>query len=306
MRYSQNISMLLLLTLLVGCSGTAPRDLKPWEASQGAPSSRASSSGAKSVKPEYGPKLSVGEPYTVKRGDTLYAIAFRLGIDFRQLAARNGIKSPYTISVGQVLATSKPVVVASGQSRARGSASAQANSGTQSSKRKSKSSSSKGTATKAVSKPASSATPKTKSVARTASKPQKKSASKSVEPNRPVSRWRWPSRGKVIRTFAANVHKGIDIAGNRGDPVTSAAAGKVVYAGAGVTGYGSLIIVKHNDTYLSAYGHNERLLVSEGSVVNAGQQIATMGSSGTNSVKLHFELRRQGKPVDPLTLLPKR
>jgi lipoprotein NlpD len=306
MRYSQNISMLLLLTLLVGCSGTAPRDLKPWEASQGASSSRASSSGAKSVKPEYGPKLSVGEPYTVKRGDTLYAIAFRLGIDFRQLAARNGIKSPYTISVGQVLATSKPVVVASGQSRARGSASAQANSGTQSSKPKSKSSSSKGTATKAVSKPASSATPKTKSVARTASKPQKKSASKSVEPNRPVSRWRWPSRGKVIRTFAANVHKGIDIAGNRGDPVTSAAAGKVVYAGAGVTGYGSLIIVKHNDTYLSAYGHNERLLVSEGSVVNAGQQIATMGSSGTNSVKLHFELRRQGKPVDPLTLLPKR
>jgi lipoprotein NlpD len=306
MRYSQNISMLLLLTLLVGCSGTAPRDLKPWEASQGASSSGASSSGAKSVIPEYGPKLSVGEPYTVKRGDTLYAIAFRLGIDFRQLAARNGIKSPYTISVGQVLATSNPVVVASGQSRARGSASAQANSGTQSSKPKSKSSSSKGTATKAVSKPASSATPKTKSVARIASKPQKKSASKSVEPNRPVSRWRWPSRGKVIRTFAANVHKGIDIAGNRGDPVTSAAAGKVVYAGAGVTGYGSLIIVKHNDTYLSAYGHNERLLVSEGSVVNAGQQIATMGSSGTNSVKLHFELRRQGKPVDPLTLLPKR
>ena len=305
MRYSQNISMLLLLTLLVGCAGTAPRDLKPWEANQDASSSRASSSGAKSVKPEYGPKLSVGEPYTVKRGDTLYAIAFRLGIDFRQLAARNGIKSPYTISVGQVLATSKPVV-ASGQSRARGSASAQANSGTQSSKPRSKSSSSKGTATKAVSKPASSATPKTKSVARTASKPQKKSASKSVEPNRPVSRWRWPSRGKVIRTFAANVHKGIDIAGNRGDPVTSAAAGKVVYAGAGVTGYGSLIIVKHNDTYLSAYGHNERLLVSEGSVVNAGQQIATMGSSGTNSVKLHFELRRQGKPVDPLTLLPKR
>jgi lipoprotein NlpD len=304
MRYSQTISMLLLLTLLVGCSGTAPRDLKPWEASEGASSSRTSSSGAKSVKPEYGPKLSVGEPYTVKRGDTLYAIAFRLGIDFRQLAARNGIKSPYTISVGQVLETAKPVVVASRQSRARGGASAQANSGNQSSK--SKSLSSKGNAPKAVSKPASAASPKTKSVAKTTSKPQKKSASKSVEPNRPVSRWRWPSRGKVIRTFAANVHKGIDIAGKRGDPVTSAAAGKVVYAGAGVTGYGSLIIVKHNDTYLSAYGHNERLLVSEGSVVNAGQQIATMGSSGTNSVKLHFELRRQGKPVDPLTLLPNR
>ena len=121
-----------------------------------------------------------------------------------------------------------------------------------------------------------------------------------------MSRWRWPSRGKVVRTFASNVHKGIDIAGSRGDPVTATAAGKVVYAGAGVTGYGLLIIVKHNDTYLSAYGHNEQLLVSEGSVVKVGQQIATMGSSGTNSVKLHFELRRLGKPVDPLTLLPKR
>ena len=102
------------------------------------------------------------------------------------------------------------------------------------------------------------------------------------------------------------MHKGIDVAGRRGDPVKATAAGKVVYAGAGVTGYGSLIILKHNDTYLSAYGHNEQLLVSEGSVVKVGQQIATMGSSGTNAVKLHFELRRLGKPVDPLTLLPKR
>ena len=124
--------------------------------------------------------------------------------------------------------------------------------------------------------------------------------------SQPVSRWRWPSEGKVIRTYSSNLHKGIDLSGDRGDPVRAVASGKVVYAGTGVTGYGSLLIIKHNDTYLSAYGHNERLLVSENTSVIAGQQIATMGSSGTDSVKLHFELRRRGKPVDPLTLLPMR
>ena len=109
-----------------------------------------------------------------------------------------------------------------------------------------------------------------------------------------------------MRSFSANLHKGIDIAGRRGEPVTAVAGGKVVYAGTGVTGYGALLIIKHNETYLSAYGHNERLLVEEGFDVKAGQRIATMGSSGTDSVKLHFEIRRRGQPIDPLTLLPKR
>ena len=273
----KHISVALLLLSLIACSGTAPRDLKPWEKTLGTATDRGSSADTRSSRPDYGPKLAVGKPYTVKRGDTLYAIAFRLGMDFRELAARNGIRAPYTINVGQVLQTSKPRASTSNKS-----------SKTSDSGKSTKSSS---TSTKVAKK----------------TQPSKKaSSSKSIEPNRPVSRWRWPSRGKVVRTFASNVHKGIDIAGNRGDPVTATAAGKVVYAGAGVTGYGSLIIVKHNDTYLSAYGHNEQLLVSEGSVVKVGQQIATMGSSGTNSVKLHFELRRLGKPVDPLTLLPKR
>ena len=273
----KHISVALLLLSLIACSGTAPRDLKPWEKTLGTATDRGSSADTRSSRPDYGPKLAVGKPYTVKRGDTLYAIAFRLGMDFRELAARNGIRAPYTINVGQVLQTSKPRASTSNKS-----------SKTSDSGKSTKSSS---TSTKVAKK----------------TQPSKKaSSSKSIEPNRPVSRWRWPSRGKVVRTFASNVHKGIDIAGNRGDPVTATAAGKVVYAGAGVTGYGSLIIVKHNDTYLSAYGHNEQLLVSEGSVVKVGQQIATMGSSGTNSVKLHFELRRIGKPVDPLTLLPKR
>ena len=102
------------------------------------------------------------------------------------------------------------------------------------------------------------------------------------------------------------MHKGIDIAGKRGDPIRAVAAGKVVYAGTGIVGFGELLIVKHNDVYLSAYGHNDRLLVAEGNWVAAGQKIAEKGSSGTDTVKLHFEIRREGKPVDPQRLLPRR
>lgn len=108
------------------------------------------------------------------------------------------------------------------------------------------------------------------------------------------------------RAFSDVLHKGIDIAGQRGDPVYATASGVVVYAGTGVKGYGALLIVKHNDQFLSAYGHNDAMLVSEGAGISAGQQIARMGSSGTDTVKLHFEIRRQGQPVDPLRLLPKR
>jgi len=110
----------------------------------------------------------------------------------------------------------------------------------------------------------------------------------------------------VICGFSATVHKGIDIGGNRGEAVRAVADGVVVYAGTGIVGLGELLIVKHNDTYLSAYGHNDRLLVREGATVKAGHKIAVKGSSGTDTVKLHFEIRKEGKPVDPLRLLPKR
>ncbi len=122
----------------------------------------------------------------------------------------------------------------------------------------------------------------------------------------PVKRWRWPSTGRVVRNFSQTRHKGIDIAGNRGDPVEAVAAGKVVYAGTGILGLGELLIVKHNDIYLSAYGHNDRLLVAEGDTVRAGQVIARKGSTGTDTVKLHFEIRKAGKPIDPVRVLPPR
>jgi lipoprotein NlpD len=124
--------------------------------------------------------------------------------------------------------------------------------------------------------------------------------------NAPVSAWGWPAEGKVSRGFSEERHKGIDIPGERGAPVMATAAGVVVYAGTGVTGYGALLIVKHNDTYLSAYGHNDALLVAEGTQVKSGQVIARMGSTSADSVKLHFEIRRNGRPVNPTALLPPR
>jgi lipoprotein NlpD len=116
----------------------------------------------------------------------------------------------------------------------------------------------------------------------------------------------WPSQGEVIANFDEAKNKGISIAGRIGDPVVAAADGRVVYAGAGLRGYGNLIILKHNNTFLTAYAHNQALLVREDQAVRQGQKIAEMGSSDADRVKLHFEVRRQGKPVDPLGFLPKR
>ena len=288
MQICKTLSAIVLAAGLLGCSGANPDNLRPWE-----DASQASTSNA--TRPErpkaYGSKLRPGQPYVVIRGDTLYAIAFRLGIDFKKLAARNNIGPPFTIKVGQTLSTDIAAVTPSEKSASRLTKTPKL--------KKSPSNVSKTT------KPTASA-PKSSKVTAVIKKSSSASKPRSNVVTQPVSRWRWPSEGKVTRTYSSNVHKGIDLSGDRGDPVRAVASGKVVYAGTGVTGYGSLLIIKHNDTYLSAYGHNERLLVSENTSVTAGQQIATMGSSGTDSVKLHFELRRRGKPVDPLTLLPMR
>lgn len=121
-----------------------------------------------------------------------------------------------------------------------------------------------------------------------------------------VGRWVWPAHGTLLNYASAAARNGIDIAGRRGQPVVAAAAGRVVYAGSGLRGYGRLIIIKHNETYLSAYAHNDKLYVKEGEVVKAGQHIADMGDSGAERVALHFEIRKRGVPVDPLQYLPKK
>jgi lipoprotein NlpD len=204
--------------------------------------------------------------YYVTAGDTLFKIAWRFGVDYRELAAINDIPQPYTIFPGQKLvfkasAPSKPQVA---------------------------------TAAKPTAKPAP--TPRVIPPA---------AASSSTTPAF-NGRWIWPSEGTVIRGYSGSLHKGIDIDGSRNDPIRAVAAGEVVYAGTGIAGYGRLLIIKHDDTYLSAYGHNESLVVAEGARVSAGQLIARKGDSGTNRVKLHFEIRRKGKPVDPISVLGKR
>lgn len=147
-------------------------------------------------------------------------------------------------------------------------------------------------------------TPPRREVVKKAPQSQRPTAS----PNPQNITWRWPAKGKVLQGFSmsGSVNKGIDIGGNLGEPVMAAAAGEVVYAGSDLAGYGRLIIMKHNNSYLSAYAHNRKLLVSEGNSVKAGQKIAEIGSTGTTEPKLHFEIRRDGKPVDPMRFLPKR
>lgn len=219
--------------------------------------------------------------YVVKRGDTLYSIAFRFGWDWRRLAAHNGIRAPYVIVPGQVIrfsgAARAPVVAKT---------------------------TTKSTASKPVATQRSKAKPVSQPV-RSVTKSKTKPAPVVAAPS---GKWLWPAAGTVVGTYSSNtsLNKGIDIAGKLGQPVMATADGSVVYAGSGLRGYGELIIIKHNDTFISAYGHNRRLLVNEGQAVKAGQQIAEMGSTGTDRVKLHFEIRRQGKPVDPLQYLPKR
>jgi len=226
---------------------------------------------------------SVGQ-HVVQRGDTLYSIAFRFGWDWKTLAQRNNIVAPYVIKTGQIIRfdgrASQPAVVA---------LTARPN-----------------TAANGV-KPQPAAVKAATNVTAVSSKPGVKAPVSPQQANF-TGRWTWPAKGPVIGRFSSNgsLNKGIDIAGELGEPVVAASDGSVVYAGSGLRGYGELVIIKHSDTYVSAYGHNRRLLVREGQQVKVGQVIAEMGSTGTDRVKLHFEIRRQGKPVDPLQYLPKR
>lgn len=216
-----------------------------------------------------------GVTTTVRRGDTLFAIASRNNIRAQDLAAWNGIPSPYTIYPGQKLKLYPGGGSASG-SRPSSTTSTRPSSGT--------------TATTPATKPA-----------------PPKPATPAAPPASGI-KWRWPADGQLIGRYVAGepTKQGIDIAGASGAPVRAAADGVVVYSGSGLVGYGELIIIKHNDQWLSAYGHNRNRLVNEGQLVRAGQQIAEMGRSGAPREMLHFEVRYNGKPVDPLLYLPKQ
>lgn len=241
--------------------------------------------------------------YVVLPGDTLYSIAFRHGLDYRRLAAANDIALPYTIFPGQILQLREADVPLPAAMASQGAA-------PQPGAVRTPSDASTNAPASAV--PGGTAVVATDTSASTA--PEPGSAVSAVSPDAArgqtggtsVRGWLWPAGGRVTRGFDGSLHKGIDIGGSRGDAVRAAAGGRVVYAGSGIAGYGLMLILRHNDEYLSAYGHNDELLVDEGAVVRAGDPIARRGSSGTDGVKLHFEIRRRGRPVDPRTLLPPR
>ena len=251
--------------------------------------------------------------HVVGKGDTLYSIAWRFGLDYRTLARANSIRDPYTIFPGQRLlvpgpddvvapepapaAASEPV--GSGETSVRGAGTAEGP-----------------TVAPLPSPPSGSAPavaempPKSPPAPAPAQSSASETTSKSAVPPpsaaRTVAGLRWtrPTGGKTISAFARGGNKGIDIGGTFEQPIRAAAPGRVVYAGGGLIGYGKLVIVKHDSRLLSAYAHNERLHVGEGDEVKGGQHIADMGRSGKGRVMLHFEIRRDGKPVDPLRYLP--
>ena len=240
---------------------------------------------------------NAGKPgyYTVKPGDTLIRVGLETGQNWRDIARWNGIENANLIEVGQVLRVAPPgAQVAENGVMARPVAPTSSPQATPLGPA--------GTASAA--KPAASAPAAPAASAAPAAPPPATSTGADAGDDR--MSFIWPASGTMIGGFDEAKNKGVDLAGKAGDAVLAAADGKVVYAGAGLRGYGNLIILKHNNTYLTAYAHNQALLVKEDQTVRKGQKVAEMGSSDADRVKLHFEIRRQGRPVDPLKYLPPR
>ena len=268
-----------------------------------------------------------GNTYKVNKGDTMFLIAYLTGMDVKDLASMNNMKEPYSLSVGQTLkisncstktvTTTVPVKTTASAAPAApaepevtytpGANGTQIGSdGTVIGPIKS------GVATGGASTPAfTNNTPSTPVTTTTQVETTTNDTPINANVVAPVASniaWQWPTQGNVIQGFSNTDggNKGVDISGSRGQAVKAAASGRVVYAGNALRGYGNLIIIKHNDDFLSAYAHNDKILVSDQQEVKAGQEIAKMGSTGTNAVKLHFEIRYKGKSVDPVRYLPRR
>ena len=283
-------SALMVCAWLAGCGAAAlkapveVRAAPPRGAAASAPGTAASMPAAAAAAAASAPvKLpagaeNAGRPgyYTVKPGDTLMRIGTEQSQNWRDVARWNGIDNANLIEVGQVLRVLPPTVDASTVT-SRGVAPARVE------------------ARPLDGAAAAGAAPAAPTTAAAAARDSED------EPN-----WAWPSGGAVVAGFEDGRNKGLIIIGKAGDPVLAAADGRVVYSGSGLRGYGNLVIVKHNNTYLTAYAHNQALLVKDDQVVRRGQKIAEMGASDADRVQLLFEIRRAGKPIDPARLLPPR
>lgn len=323
------VSAMLVVAILSGCAAKRPApvsDARPHAATQAGQAENASElTPGQALKP-----VEAGRLHTIQRGDTLISIALANGLDYRELAAWNNIVNPNVIKLGEVLRLTAPGAVAGGPQLAASEQPqpgapiasalvfAPAPSGTPA-----------GNTEKLKLEPKATAVPYTEqayvklsadAAAAPVPVPALPVATSSVLSTPPAAMpapvvaaanddvdWAWPiqpvPKGKIVAQFT-DANKGVDISGSKGSPILASAPGKVVYSGAGLRGYGRLVIVKHNATWLSAYAHNEKILVAEGEEVKKGQKIAEMGSSDADQVKLHFEIRKQGKPVDPMKFLP--
>jgi lipoprotein NlpD len=250
-------------------------------------------------------QLDADGAYYVRKGDTLYAIAFSYGLDPMEVAKLNRISSPYTIYPDQKLQLKSPV---------SSSASRETSSGVKITGAKTpgqvttKTIASPAASTRAAPEPAKSTPVPASSVKTVKPTSVKPSVTPPVSSSAGSKGWKWPTNGRVVRGFVAGdpARNGLDIAGKEGQAITASSAGQVVYSGNGLIGYGELIIVKHNEKMLSAYAHNRVRLVKEGDEVWAGQKIAEMGRNSSNEQLLHFEIRALGKPTNPLNYLPKK
>ena len=272
----RNLALLIVIIIelmVSACSSTAraPVDIrdKTPPAKQTASVSQASTPTSR--------QAATGDYHVVVKGDTLYSIAWRYGLDYKDVASWNDISGKYVIYPGQFIRL-KP----------------------------SKKTTTALTPGPIVSKKKSTDATTKKPVA--GSQPEKPKGNKSQGKQWIPAQiaWRWPTRGKLVKLNTPTSKKGVDIQGKVGQKITAAADGDVVYSGSGLLGYGKLIIIKHNENYLSAYAHNEKLFAREGDRVKGGQQIATMGLAGSNRPLLHFEIRKDGSPVDPLKHLPRK
>jgi lipoprotein NlpD len=284
----------LLAALLTGCTITATREAPVTDRSpppqQQQQQQVAIAPPAAPVAPP-SPRVAAADgTYMVQPGDTLFSIAAAFGRDVKDLARWNNLDDPTVIRVGQSLRVVPP--------SAESVAVLPVAPTTPAAPRPLDGARAPGAAPPAAGAPS----------AETATAPGPMAAIPETRPSAPApsADWIWPVNGRVIDRFDEKRNKGIGIAGKEGDPVVASADGQVVYSGSGLRGYGNLVILKHSDDFISAYAHNRQILVKQGQMVKRGQRIAEVGSSEADQPKLHFEIRRQGKPVDPLAYLPPR
>jgi lipoprotein NlpD len=328
-------TVILLTAALIGCSTTrtAPVEERQPKIDDRVTISSSTPTTSRTGTPATSSQIATGKTYTVRQGETLYSIAQQNGVDYRELASWNNITDPSKLSVGQVLRLTPPedsTIAASGVTTAplQTVPPVTADSGTATgpaatarrdnikTEPKAEKQPYSEQALLAMSRPkedttapppASTATTVTTPAPSPAAPPPSSPPTTTTPTADTIIDWSWPTQGKVISMYSEGASfKGIDIVGNVGQPVLAAAAGKVVYVGSGLRGYGKLVIVKHNDVFLSVYAHNRELLVQQGQQVTRGQKIAEMGNTDADQVKLHFEIRKDGKPIDPMQYLPPR